>query len=156
MPFDKVWRTGALWAAVTADGQAVYEFSPQEEKKIATLANRTIGWGVVSLIISVLMVAAFVAAWGLGLGIGKLSAVWLVVTLFAAIPVLVVNGIVSVLYIGAGRSLRALIKTHNDDVPHVLDAMARLSGAFRVELIVSAIGILGGVAALVQGLAEGT
>ena len=139
-----------------AHGQAVYEFSPQEEKKIAALANRTIGWGVVSLIISVLMVGAFVLAWGLGLGLGKLSAAWLVVTVVASIPVLVVNGIVSLLYIGAGRSLRALIKTQNEDVPHVLDALARLSGAFRVELIVSASGILGGVAALLQGLAGGS
>lgn len=139
-----------------ANGQAVYEFSPQEEKKIAALANRTIGWGVVSLILSVLIVAAFVVAWGLGLGSGKLGALWLVVTLVATVPVLVVNGIVSILYIGAGRSLRALIKTQNDDVPHVLDAMARLSGAFQVELIVSAIGILGGAAALFQGLTGGS
>lgn len=139
-----------------ANGQAVYEFTPQEEKKIATLANRTIGWGVVSLIVSLLMVAVFVAAWGIGVGTGKLSALWLVVTLVATVPVVVVNGIVAILYIGAGRSLRALIKTQNDDVPHVLDAMARLSGAFRVELIVSAIGIAGGIAALLQGLTGGS
>ena len=122
---------------------------------MAVLANRTVGWGVVSLAVSVLMVVAFVIAWGSGRGLGEFSPVWLGITVIAAIPVLMVNGIVSLLYIGAGRSLRAVIKTQNEDIPHVLDALARLSGAFRVELIVSSIGIVGGLAVLLQALTEG-
>src|SRR5688572_33463685 len=60
----------------------------------------------------------------------------------AIAPVLLVNALIAFLYIGAGKALRRVVDTQREDVPHLLDGLGRLSGAFRIETILGSIGVV--------------
>ena len=70
-------------------------------------------------------------------------------------PVLLVNALIAFLYLGAGKSLQAVVDTQHEDVPHLLDAMGRLGGAFRIETILGSIGIIAGAIGLYVTLRGG-
>ena len=130
-------------------GQAQgYEFAPHENVRIAKLAKRTRRWGIVALILSLLGMAAFALVWFVVVGSGAISGGWVIAAFIAMAPVLLVNGVIAFLYMGAGKSLQAVVDTQHEDVPHLLDAMGRLSGAFRIEAILGSIGIIAGAIGL--------
>jgi hypothetical protein len=130
-----------------------YEFSPEEEAKIARLAWRVRMWGMVALAFGIGGISLFALIWFLIAGRGSLHGGFLLTSFVAMAPVLVVNALIAFLYIGAGRALRRVVDTQTEDVPHLLDGLARLSGAFRIETILGSIGVVAGLIALIQMLA---
>lgn len=125
-----------------------YEFAPHEEVKIARLARRVRLWGIIALVFALLGAAAFALVWFLVVGRGAMHGGWVLASFVAMAPVLLVNAVIASLYIGAGKSLRAVVDTQREDVPHLIDALARLSGAFRIEAILGSIGLIAGAIAL--------
>jgi hypothetical protein len=130
-----------------------YEFGPAEEQQIARLAKYVRLWGIVALTLGVLGIGLFVAVWIFVAGSGSLRGGFLLTSFIAMAPVLVVNALIAFLYIGAGKALRRVVDTQREDVPHLLDGLARLSGAFRIETILGSIGLVAGLIALIQMLA---
>lgn len=148
----------ATEARQTVDGSggvASYEFGPLEEAKIAKLAWRARLWGIVALTLSVLGIGAFVLVWIFVVGGGAMHGGLVIASFVAAAPVLVVNALIAFLYIGAGKSLRAVVETRREDVPHLLAALARLSGAFRIETVLGSIGLVAGAIGLYSTLGGG-
>jgi hypothetical protein len=131
-----------------------YEFSPAEEAKIARLAWRVRVWGIVALTLGVLGVALFSLVWIQLAGADASSRAFLLTSFIAMAPVLVVNALIAFLYIGAGKALRRIVDTQHQDVPHLLDGLARLSGAFRIETILGSIGVVAALVALIKMLAS--
>jgi hypothetical protein len=129
-----------------------YEFSPEEEAKIARLAWRVRMWGIVALASGILGISLFVVIWFVVAGRSAHGGV-LLTSFIAMAPVLLVNALIAFLYIGAGKALRRVVDTQTQDVPHLLDGLARLSGAFRIETILGSIGVVAGLIALIQMLA---
>jgi len=120
-----------------------YEFGVEEERRIARLAWRVRVWGFIALSIGLLAIGVFAFVWFF-LGQSSLDMGFLVGALVAMAPVLVVNTLIAALYIGAGKSLRRIVDTQREDVPHLLDGLARLGGAFRIETILGSIGVVAG------------
>lgn len=125
-----------------------YEFSPQEEQKIARLAWRVRVWGFVALGLGIFGMAAFGLVWWFTVGQGVTDSGFLLSSFVAVAPVLIVNALIAVLYIGAGKALRRVVDTRREDVPHLLDGLARVSGAFRIETILGSIGVAAGAVTL--------
>lgn len=136
------------------DGAPSYEFSPDEEARIAKLAWRVRVWGICALVSGLLGIAALAVVWLVVAGRGWSQTGMLVGTGVVMAPVLIVNAIIALLYIGAGKSLRTVVDTRNQDIPHLIDGLERLSGAFRIETILGSIGVIMGAAALYGVLGE--
>lgn len=61
--------------------------------------------------------------------------------------------IIGIYFRGAGPSLKSVVETEGNDVDHLLSALISLQSAFKVMVIVAAIGIiLGSLAAIVAGM----
>lgn len=129
-----------------------YEFSQEEEAKIARLAWRVRVWGIVALAFGILGIGGFALVWFLIVGPSSLHGGFLLTSFVAMAPVLVINALIAFLYIGAGRALRRVVDTQNEDVPHLLDGLARLGGAFRIETILGSIGVIAGLIGLIRVL----
>lgn len=142
-------------AGVSPSGTPSYEFSPEEEVRIARLAWRVRLWGIVALVFGILGVAAFAFVWFFVAGSGSMHAGLLLSSFVAMAPVLVVNALIAILYIGAGKALRRVVDTQHEDVPHLLDGLARLGGAFRIETILGSIGVVAGAITLFTMLTGG-
>ena len=48
---------------------------------------------------------------------------------------------------GAGRSLQSVVETEGDDVDHLMSALGNLRSAFRVMVIITAVGFVAGIIA---------
>ena len=129
-----------------------YEFTPEEEAKLARLAWRVRAWGFVSLALGVLGMLVFYFVWFYLAGDSSLHAGFILSSYVAMVPVLLVNVVIAFLYLGAGRALRRIVDTQREDVSHLLDGLGRLSGAFRIETILGSIGVLAGALGLVATL----
>jgi hypothetical protein len=125
-----------------------YEFTPDEEVKIARLAWRVRVWGWVSLAFGLLGMLVFAVVWFLLAGRSSSSHGFILGSFLAMAPVLLVNALIAFLYVGAGRALRRVVDTQRQDVSHLLDGLARLSGAFRIETILGSIGVFAGALGL--------
>lgn len=125
-----------------------YEFTPDENARIAKLAWRVRVWGILALVSGIVGVLAFAAIWLVVAGRGWSQAGFLLGSGIVMAPVMVVNAIIAVLYLSAGKSLRSVVDTQHDDIPHLLDGLERLGGAFRIETILGSIGVVTGAIAL--------
>jgi hypothetical protein len=125
-----------------------YEFTADEAARIAKLAWRVRVWGILALVSGIIGVLAFTAVWLVIAGRGWSQAGFLLASGVVMAPVMVVNAIIAVLYIGAGKSLRSIVDTQQQDIPHLMDGLERLGGAFRIETILGSIGIVMGSIAL--------
>lgn len=116
-----------------------YEFSQVENATIGRLASRAKTWGicsiVIGLILMVLGVVVMIAAPAeVGLPVGGVLSV-------AALQPVVSGGF----YMAAGGAFKNVVDSQGNDVPHMMDAMKKLTNAMRVESIVALLAIVGGV-----------
>jgi hypothetical protein len=139
---------GPILATVATDGQ--YEFNDFENIEIGRTAGYTKVWGVIAIIVGVLsvlaVIGAFVAVSMIGeeldlaeLGLGPQG---LQVAIAALLPLAIVNLVVGWLYIGAGRSLGAVVDTAGNDVALMLGGLTRMASAFRIEAIVTLVAMV--------------
>jgi hypothetical protein len=127
-----------------------YEFTPAEEAKIAKLAWRVRVWGWVALCFGILGISAFALVWFVLAGSSSLHAGFLATSFVAMAPVLLVNAVIAFLYIGAGKALRLVVDTQHEDVHHLVDGLARVGSAFRIETILGSIGVIAGAIGLMS------
>lgn len=115
-----------------------YEFSPSDESVIGGTARWVGIW-----------------AWFAMVG-GAITAAGSLLTLPDGVEGLAfgtVYLIIGIYFRGAGRSLKSVVETEGNDVHHLLSALGSLQSAFKVMVIVAAIGIiLGSLAAIVAGM----
>ncbi|MBL8717197.1 MAG: hypothetical protein JNL79_14520 [Myxococcales bacterium] len=124
-----------------------YEFNQTEDAVIGRLGGRARVYGVMSIVIGLLMMAAGVVVivvlpGPLGLPVGAAVAV-------AALQPIVSGGF----YAAAGSAFKQVVDTQGNDIPHVLGAVTKLTHAVRVEAIVA---ILATIAGLVIGFTLGS
>jgi hypothetical protein len=146
--FDPYKPPAALDPGPAAPGASrEYEFGEAENDTIGRTASLTRAWGVIALVVGALSViaigvafaAASVIAVELGIGVGIVQSL-----ILAMLPVAGVNLAVGGLYVSAGGSLRAVVESSGRDVALLMRALSRLTGAFRIEVIVTLIALIGG------------
>ncbi|MBI2395797.1 MAG: hypothetical protein HYV09_39900 [Deltaproteobacteria bacterium] len=116
-----------------------YEFSQMENTTIGRLGSRAKTWGICSIVIGLILlvlgVVVIIAAPGeAALPVGGVIAV-------AALQPVVSGGF----YMAAGGAFKNVVDTQGNDVPHMMDAMKKLTNAMRVESIVALLAIVGAV-----------
>jgi hypothetical protein len=104
-----------------------YEFSQMENQIIERAATRTRVWGIISIILGVLELLGTV---------GAIASPGLIIYL----PQGIVSIIIGTTFLGAGNSLRAVVDTQGNDVPHMMTAIQKLGSAFNIQIIVTVVG----------------
>lgn len=145
-----------------SDGR--YEFNPLENMVIARAARLTRAWGIIAVVIGVLLAIMVIVGAALVLvftsevddpTVGVLLPIVLIVALG---PVALVNVITGWYYMASGRSLQEVVDTEGNDVAHLMSALDRVAGAFRIEVIflviAFALGVILQVASFVLNLAN--
>lgn len=129
------------WAPNPAPGQtgAGYEFSQAEDAVIRRLGGRARLYGVMSIVIGLLMMAAglvviVVVPGSLGVPVGAVVAV-------AALQPIVSGGF----YAAAGGAFGKVVDTQGNDIPHMMGAITKLTHAVRVEAIVALVATIAGL-----------
>lgn len=123
-----------------------YEFDQLQNREIEKTADRTRLWGIVSLIggivallLTLVFIVGIVSANLLGkLGTNATVAFAIIFGFFG--PLGLVYTVVGKLYIDSGNALKAVVTTAGNDVAHLMTALDKLANAFRLEVIMSAIG----------------
>jgi len=116
--------------------QAGYEFSPQQDQKIARLGNLLILSGILQIL------------WGLGQG----TTSWLFGLgqwLYNA-PISLALIIIGIMLCLAGSSFKKIRATKGDDIQHLMDALGRLSAATLVQIIGFLLAMVLGVVVVVS------
>ncbi|MBW2526548.1 MAG: hypothetical protein JRI23_20370 [Deltaproteobacteria bacterium] len=130
----------AAFGAAAAPGGGHYEFNEAENAVIGKTATRAMLWGGVALAGGALMLL-FVIGLSIFLVVQTKSAAPLVMVVAALPPVLIYLAI-GWFYLGAGRSLKEVVATAGSDVPHLMNALSRMSTAFKIEVIVVIIAVV--------------
>lgn len=110
-------------------GYGAYEFNPLENAILSKTAARAKQWGVISAVLGGLQMVS-------SCGMISNSSLGLL------LPMGIVAIIVGVTFVGVGNSLEAAVRTHGNDIPHLMAAMQKLATAFTVQIICNVIGIL--------------
>lgn len=111
---------------------AEYEFSAEAEQVIDQTARRTKTWGVISIIVGALQLLnvfnVFTGNWlALVQGVGGLVSI-----------------IVGVVFLGAARSLAAVVTSEGSDVSLMLSALTDLGKAFNIQSIMAVLAMIAG------------
>lgn len=141
---------GAAWSAGPGMGGppispgGSYEFSPHENTTIASTGKRSTLWGIIALVGGVLLLGCMGLVFAVRGELVKegLDPNWITIIVVAMAPFALVNLAIGGLYIGAGKALGAVVRTQGSDVEHMLQALDKLANAFRLEVIMSIVGVL--------------
>ncbi len=117
-----------------------YEFTQTENAVIGRLGGRARLYGVMSIVIGLLMLAAgviviVVLPGPFGLPVGATIAV-------AALQPIVSGGF----YAAAGSAFKQVVDTQGNDIPHMLGAIGKLTHAVRIEAVVAILATIAGLA----------
>jgi hypothetical protein len=116
-----------------------YEFNQLENNVIGRLGGRAKTWGICSIVVGAIMLilgVVVMAAVGtdMALAVGSVIAV-------AALQPIVSGGF----YLSAGSAFNSVVSTQGNDIPHMMNAVKKLTNAMRIEAIVAIVAIVGGV-----------
>lgn len=106
-----------------------YEFTDAENAIIDKTASRAKTWGIISIVIGALQLLA-----SLGAVVNK--------TLLGQAPGGIVALVVGVSFLGAGTSLKNVVQTQGNDIPHMMVALQKISSAFFVQIIATIVGVV--------------
>jgi len=128
-----------------------YEFSQAENEVIGKCGSRTFTWGVIQIVIAALI--ALVGLPGLLIGVG----VSVAGKSGGALPFVFMYllEVAFILFLGitwakAGSALRRVVSTQGNDIPLLMDALARLGTAFLALTILTILGFVIGILALLS------
>ena len=120
---------GAAYGGAGMMNYGNYEFSDMENQIIDKAAGRARTWGIISIVLGALQL------------LGTLGAV--------ANPGFIVylpQGIIAIIigttFLGAGNSLKAVVETQGNDIPHMMTAVQKLGSAFFIQIVVTIIGVV--------------
>ena len=127
-----------------------YEFNEAENLTIGKTAKRATIWGIASIVTGVVaaigIVVVFVAFTQMEeeIGPGVPNTV-----ILALIPLACVYLIIGWFYLGCGKAMKAVVETRGNDVELMMAGLAKMTGAFKAEAIVTivafAVGLVGGI-----------
>jgi hypothetical protein len=106
-----------------------YEFSDMENQIIDKAAGRAKTWGIISIVIGALQLLGT---------LGAIANPGLIVYL----PQGIIGIIIGTTFLGAGNSLKAVVDTQGNDIPHMMTAVQKLGSAFYIQIIVTIIGVV--------------
>ncbi len=145
----------AGWGAApgAAAGGGNYEFNAAENQVIGTAGSRASLWGIVSLVGGGLMIVGGLIATIFGIvtiasarysstrmaGAATMGAGF--VLLMMALQPLISGK----LYLDAGKALKTVVDTQGNDITHVLEGLAKLRNAIRLEAIVAIVAVVLGL-----------
>lgn len=121
-----------------------YEFTDEENQKIAATGARATMWGYVSVVTGVLallglIVSLFFKAELIAHG---LEPSYVTVFVVSLVPIVLTHLVIAVLYIGAGKSLQAIVHTQGNDIEHLMQSLDRLGTAFMVEFAIGMLAVV--------------
>lgn len=112
-----------------------YEFTADENETIALVGSRAKLWGIISIVTGVLALVGLVVAllFKDELIEHGLEANYVTVFVVALVPIVLTHLVISMLYMGAGKSLQAVVHTQGNDIEHLMQSLDKLGTAFLVE-----------------------
>jgi uncharacterized membrane protein len=125
-----------------------HEFSEAENKQIGETGKRSWLWGLVALATGVLgsigLAVAFVFRGEFAQA--GLDPNWVTIFIVAVLPFVAVNLLSGFFYMGAGNSLKAVVKTQGSDVQHMIASLSKLGSAFLIDFLVGTLMFVGSFA----------
>jgi hypothetical protein len=106
-----------------------YEFTEAENAIIDKTAGRAKTWGIISIVIGGLQLLASLGA------VANPS-------LLGQAPGGIVALVVGISFLGAGSSLKSVVQTQGNDIPHMMLALQKIGSAFFVQIIATIIGVV--------------
>lgn len=112
-----------------------YEFTDAENEKIALVGARATLWGYISIVTGVLALIGLVVSLVFKdeLVSHGLEPNYVTVFVVALVPIVLTHLVISMLYMGAGKSLQAVVHTQGNDIEHLMQSLDKLGTAFLVE-----------------------
>jgi len=112
-----------------------YEFSDAQNETISLVGGRAKLWGFISIITGVLALVGLVVSllFKDQLIAHGLAPSYVTVFVVALVPIVLTHLVISMLYIGAGKALQAVVRTQGNDIDHLMRSLDRLGTAFMVE-----------------------
>jgi hypothetical protein len=122
-----------------------YEFDAIESNTIEKIGRRTRMWGIISLVLGIALVVGLVVFVALADEL-KSTAIgpYVYVGVASMVPLVIVHVAIAALYIGSGGALLRCVSTQGNDIEHLLAGLAKMGTAFKVEFIVTLVGIVAG------------
>lgn len=128
-----------------------YELTSTQDHTVARTARVTTIWGYIALVIGALSVLGmFIAPQVAARMAAELGVDLTPVIIAALVPIAIVHLVVGWLYIKSGGAMRAVVDTSGNDIALLMSGLGKLTYAFRVEVTVTVLGMIGG---FVAGLA---
>ncbi|MCR9159795.1 MAG: hypothetical protein ACE37F_05555 [Nannocystaceae bacterium] len=121
-----------------------YEFTNEENEKIALVGARATLWGYISVVTGVLALIGLVVSLVFKdeLISHGLEPNYVTVFVVALVPVVLTHLVISMLYMGAGKSLQAVVHTQGNDVEHLMQSLDKLGTAFLVEFAIGMLAVV--------------
>ena len=112
-----------------------YEFTDEENEKIALVGARATLWGYISIVTGALALIGLVVSLVFKdeLISHGLESNYVTVFVVALVPIVLTHLVISMLYMGAGKSLQAVVHTQGNDIEHLMQSLDKLGTAFLVE-----------------------
>ncbi len=132
-----------------SDGR--YEFSEYENTIIARTAKFSRAWGIIAVILGVLLtIMMLLGAVGSVAMSGEMddAAAAILLPIMAVVmlgPIAFVNLITGWYYLSSGRAFQEVVETEGNDVEHLMAALNKVAGAFKIEVIILIIAFLSGI-----------
>ena len=122
-----------------------YEFDAIESSTIEKIGRRTRTWGIISLVLGIALTIGLVVFIALADQL-KSTAIgpFVYAGVAAMVPLVIVHVAIAALYIGSGSALLRCVSTQGSDIEHLLAGLGKMGTAFKVEFIVSLVGIVAG------------
>ena len=158
---DQPYRTpGSDLGVGTRLSDGRYEFDEIENATIRKTATRARIWGIVSIVIGVLSVGGIAAAyWAASRMQSEIVSGLPNAVILALTPIALVYLVIGWFYLGCARAMKAVVETEGDDVELMMNGLAKMTAAFKVEAITTivaiAVGVIGGIVATMGSGAGG-
>jgi len=109
-------------------------------------------WGLVSLITGVLALVGLIVSLVFKdeLILHGLDPSYVTIFVVSLVPIVLTHLVISMLYVGAGKSLQAVVATEGNDIEHLMQSLDKLGTAFLVEFAIGFLAIIVSVGAGVQ------
>ncbi|MGH1342038.1 MAG: hypothetical protein ACRBN8_10830 [Nannocystales bacterium] len=129
-----------------------YEFSDEENEQISQTGARARLWGLISLITGVLALVGLIVSLVFKdeLILHGLDPSYVTIFVVSLVPIVLTHLVISMLYVGAGKSLEAVVATEGNDIEHLMQSLDKLGTAFLVEFVIGFLAIIVSVGAGVQ------
>lgn len=121
-----------------------YEFTDEENEKISVTGARATMWGYVSIVTGVLALVGLIVSllFKAELVAHGLEPSYVTVFVVSLVPIVLTHLVIAMLYVGAGKSLQAVVHTQGNDIEHLMQSLDKLGTAFLVEFAIGMLAVV--------------